>query len=210
MSVIEGVLLEERDRNLMMQNQYLQEISTLPKGSIVKKSNKSGVYYYLAYRKGNKVVSDYLGKDAQKVQEIQQNIDKRKYLEASVKNLKNELKLIAKVAKSEETEVRKVPEKPYTIAELQRLIKPVAVRYGVRRVLLFGSYARGEATLHSDIDLRIDNGAIKDYFELSGFQQELEAILSGAVDVLTTGSLEDKFLSRIADEEVILYEQSQH
>ena len=103
-----------------------------------------------------------------------------------------------------------MPEKPYTITELQRLIQPVATRYGVERVLLFGSYARGEAKSNSDIDLRIDNGAIKDYFELSGFQQELETILSGTVDVLTTGSLEDKFLSRIAAEEVVLYEQSRH
>ena len=101
-------------------------------------------------------------------------------------------------------------EKPYTIAELQSLIHPVAERYGVARVLLFGSYARGDAELGSDIDLRIDNGAIKDYFELSGFHQELEDALSGTVDVLTTGSLEEKFLSRIAKEEVLLYEQPQH
>ena len=99
MSVIEGVLREERERNLMMQNQYLQEISALPKGSIVKKSNKSGDYYYLAYRNGSRVISDYLGKDAEKAQEVQQSIDKRKHLEGLVKNLKSELKLISKVVK---------------------------------------------------------------------------------------------------------------
>ena len=99
MSVIKGVLLEERERNLMMQNQYLREISALPKGCIVKKSNKSGDYYYLAYREGSRVVSDYLGKDAEKAREAQQNINKRKHLEGLVKNLKRELKLIAKVVK---------------------------------------------------------------------------------------------------------------
>ena len=46
-----------------------------------------------------------------------------------------------------------MPEKPYTITELQRLIKLVAARYGVERVLLFGSYARGEAKPSSDIDI---------------------------------------------------------
>jgi hypothetical protein len=99
MSVIEGVLREERERNIMMQNQYLQEISALPKGSIVRKSRRSGDYYYLAYRVGSKVVNDYLGKDAGKVQEIQQSIDKRKHLERVVKNLKCELKLISKVVR---------------------------------------------------------------------------------------------------------------
>ena len=83
----------------MMQKQYLQEISALPKGSIVIKRKKSGEYYYLAYRNGSRVVSDYLGKDAERAQEIRQKIDKRKYLEALVKNLKSELKLIAKVLK---------------------------------------------------------------------------------------------------------------
>ena len=99
---------------------------------------------------------------------------------------------------------------PYTVTELRNLISPVAARYGVERVLLFGSYARGDAKPGSDIDLRIDSGDIKDYFELSGFYQELEAVLSEPVDVLTTGSLEEEFLLRIADEEVILYEFTQH
>ena len=99
MSVIEGVLLEEKERNLMMQNQYLQEISSLPKGSIVKKSKKSGDYYYLTYRNGGRVVSDYLGKDVEKANKIQQDINKRKYLEVLIKNLKSELKLINKVVK---------------------------------------------------------------------------------------------------------------
>ncbi len=99
MSVIEGMLREEKERNLMMQNQYLHEISALPKGSIVKKSKKSGNYYYLVYRDGNKVISDYLGKDINKVRDVQNDIDKRRHLQWLVKNLKNELKLIAKVVK---------------------------------------------------------------------------------------------------------------
>jgi predicted nucleotidyltransferase len=100
--------------------------------------------------------------------------------------------------------------KTYTITEIKHLIYPIAQRYGVERVLLFGSYARGVPTPDSDIDLRIDRGAIQDYFELSGFHQEIEEALATSVDVLTTGSLEDKFLLRIADEEVVLYEQPQH
>jgi len=98
-------------------------------------------------------------------------------------------------------------QEPYTIAEIQNCILPIAQRYGVKRVSLFGSYARGDAKPDSDIDLRIDNGAIRDYFELAGFHQEIEAVLAVAVDVLTTGSLDDRFLARISKEEVIIYEQ---
>ena len=41
----------------------------------------------------------------------------------------------------------------YTIDEISRRIQPVASAYGLRAVYLFGSYARGEATENSDIDL---------------------------------------------------------
>ena len=34
----------------------------------------------------------------------------------------------------------------YTIEEIRRRIAPVAVRYHLKAVYLFGSYARGEAT----------------------------------------------------------------
>ena len=101
-------------------------------------------------------------------------------------------------------------DRPYTITDIQNLIQPIAVRYGVERVLLFGSYVRGEAKPGSDIDLRIDSGAIQDYFVLAGFHREIEEVLKMSVDVLTTGSLEDKFLSRIANEEVVLYERPRH
>ena len=99
MTVIEGVLLEERERNLSMQKTYLQEISALPKGSVVKKSRRSGEYYYLTHRNGNKVVSDYLGTDIEKVNQIKQSVAKRKRLENVVKRLKKELKQITKVVR---------------------------------------------------------------------------------------------------------------
>jgi predicted nucleotidyltransferase len=100
-----------------------------------------------------------------------------------------------------------MPKRVYSIPEIQRLVKPVAERYGVERVCLFGSYARGEATPKSDIDLRIDSGAISDYFALAGFHRELQKDISTSVDVLTTGSLSTDFLRRIQGEEVVLYER---
>jgi len=42
-------------------------------------------------------------------------------------------------------------------------------------------------------------------FALCGFYTEVEEALNRKVDVLTTGSLEDKFLEEIKKEEVMLY-----
>ncbi|MDD2402342.1 MAG: nucleotidyltransferase domain-containing protein [Clostridia bacterium] len=95
--------------------------------------------------------------------------------------------------------------KNYTIEEIKSIIKPIAQKYGVARVYLFGSYARGEATENSDVDLRVDKGALKGMFALCGLYTEIEEALQMKVDVLTTGSLEDDFLRNIQKEEVILY-----
>ena len=38
----------------------------------------------------------------------------------------------------------------YTIEEIKDKVTPIAQKYGVKRISLFGSYARGEATENSD------------------------------------------------------------
>lgn len=48
--------------------------------------------------------------------------------------------------------------KVYTVAELQRVLDPVFARFGVKRAVLFGSYAKGQAGEGSDVDLLVDSG----------------------------------------------------
>ena len=49
----------------------------------------------------------------------------------------------------------------YTVAEIKEIVSALAAQYGADRIYLFGSYARGDADKDSDIDLRIDKGAIR-------------------------------------------------
>lgn len=46
----------------------------------------------------------------------------------------------------------------YTLPEIQSLLAPVFARHGVRRAVLFGSYAKGSATERSDVDILVDSG----------------------------------------------------
>ena len=48
--------------------------------------------------------------------------------------------------------------KIYTLAELQSTLDPVFRQYGVKKAVLFGSYAKGKATEGSDVDLYVDSG----------------------------------------------------
>ena len=94
----------------------------------------------------------------------------------------------------------------YSIDEMKRIISPIAEKYGVDRIFLFGSRARGDNTAQSDIDLRVDRGKAKG-FALGGLYEDLTEALQSDLDLLTTGSLEEDFLQRIKPEEVLLYEQ---
>ncbi len=76
--------------------------------------------------------------------------------------------------------------KIYTIDEIAEMIRPIAERYGVASVILFGSYARGDADSSSDIDLYVEPGAISDLIELSGFRLDIIDALCKEVDVVTT------------------------
>lgn len=96
----------------------------------------------------------------------------------------------------------------YSIEEIKNRISPIAMRYGVERVYLFGSYAKGCATVKSDIDLRIDKGALKGLFALSGMRLDICDVFSKDVDLLTTNSLDEKFRNRIREDEVLIYERA--
>ncbi|MGE5612886.1 MAG: nucleotidyltransferase family protein [Bacillota bacterium] len=99
-----------------------------------------------------------------------------------------------------------MPVKKYTIEDIKTIVEPIARKYGVKRVYLFGSYARGDVNENSDVDLRIDKGTLKGMFALCGLYTEIEEALQTKVDILTTGSLDDDFLRKIQKEEVLLYE----
>jgi hypothetical protein len=100
-----------------------------------------------------------------------------------------------------------MPDHIYSINEIKSIVETIGKQYGVGRVLLFGSYARGEAKLNSDIDLLIERGNIRGLFQLSGFLLDLEERFRTRVDVLTIDSLDEEFLRRIEKEEIVIYEQ---
>jgi predicted nucleotidyltransferase len=95
----------------------------------------------------------------------------------------------------------------YTLNEIERKVGPIASAYGVGSLSVFGSYAQGTATSHSDIDFRIiDDGNLRGLIKLAGFCRELEDSLKVPVDVLTNDVLSPDFLERIKNEEIVVYE----
>lgn len=96
---------------------------------------------------------------------------------------------------------------PYTIDEIRQRTAPLAKQYGISRMSLFGSYARGEANDESDVDLVIDRGRLRGLIQYFSFVHDLEENLNCHVDVVTTGIQDRAFLARITGEGVLLYEE---
>jgi len=95
-----------------------------------------------------------------------------------------------------------------TIEEIRRAVAPICERYGVERLSLFGSYARGEADELSDVDLIVDKYDEKKLkgFEWGGLYADIQEALGVEIDLLSRDGTRQKFLNKIAKDEVLLYE----
>ena len=93
----------------------------------------------------------------------------------------------------------------YSVDEIKAIVSALARQYGAGRIYLFGSYARGDASADSDIDLRIDKGDIRG-LQLGGLAADLEDAFGLPIDLVPTGSLDKNFLESISADEVLLYE----
>jgi len=104
----------------------------------------------------------------------------------------------------------------YTIEEIQRIIRPLAEKYKLPAVYLFGSYARGTATEQSDVDLLVDTTGtgLKSLMSLGALYCELEEALNKPIDLITVSSLQQRaqmpseqdFRETILSERVKLYD----
>jgi uncharacterized protein len=74
--------------------------------------------------------------------------------------------------------------------ETLRAARPLLDRYGVARIGVFGSVARGDAGPDSDVDLLVEfDPARVPGWEFFGLAEELGAVLKRPVDVVTAKSL---------------------
>lgn len=95
----------------------------------------------------------------------------------------------------------------YTLQEITDIVAPIAKTYGVSKVGLFGSYARGEANENSDIDIYIEKGKLKSLIQYFSLVDDLEKSLGCHVDVVTTNVQDKEFIENIMREGIMLYEE---
>ena len=107
--------------------------------------------------------------------------------------------------------------KVYTIEEIAAAVKPVAEKYGIEKVWLFGSYARGEATEDSDVDMLISYKKLKGMFALGGVYADIEDAFRKSVDIVSERALTANYatahskelLASVREEGIQIYGEKQ-
>jgi predicted nucleotidyltransferase len=96
-----------------------------------------------------------------------------------------------------------------TIDEIKNIVTPIVSPYPINRVILFGSYARGEASTQSDVDLIIDSEGRLSAFDYFGVIGMIVKKMPTKVDVLELREIntQSTMYNNINKEGVVIYER---
>ena len=90
------------------------------------------------------------------------------------------INLVVKYHKKEGEIVKK---EILTLEQITEIVKPIALKYQVESIYLFGSYARGEATEDSDLDFLVFGGELFKKTLIFALAEELREAFEKSVDV---------------------------
>ena len=77
----------------------------------------------------------------------------------------------------------------YSIEEIKQIAIPIVSEYGIARLGIFGSYARGEANEDSDLDFIMDTDGLIGMIQYNAIIRKLEEEFGCHVDIITTGCI---------------------
>jgi predicted nucleotidyltransferase len=104
----------------------------------------------------------------------------------------------------------------YTIEQIKELAEPIAQKYKLKALWVFGSYARGEATDDSDVDFLVDDpdSNLPSFYDLFDLSDELQNKFNKEIDLISTDALFNPRMEKYApdlidivvNERILLYE----
>jgi len=96
-----------------------------------------------------------------------------------------------------------------TLEQLKKLIFPIASELELERVIVFGSYARGEQGEYSDVDLVIDSGGKLRGGHLFGAIYKIDKLIPLRTDIFEISEVKkpSQTYTAIINEGVTIYER---
>ena len=90
--------------------------------------------------------------------------------------------------------------------ELKKKIISILVKNGIKRILVFGSYARNEATSGSDLDLIVEFPEGTSLFDHVDIERELSESLNMKVDLISQNGISPYIKDQIMKEAIVIFE----
>lgn len=109
--------------------------------------------------------------------------------------------------------------KIYTLKEIEKMSKDIFKRFEIERAYIFGSYAREEAKVNSDIDIMIKTSDTFSFLQLSSMANILMIAFRKEIDIITEETytedikydkedkriLKERFYNKVKEEMVKIY-----
>lgn len=89
--------------------------------------------------------------------------------------------------------------------EIKEKIISILVKHGIKRILVFGSYARNEATPKSDLDLIVDFPEGTSLLDHVGIEIELSEALNMKIDLLSQNGISPYIKDHVLKEAIVIY-----
>ncbi|MCR5109010.1 MAG: hypothetical protein K6B28_12720 [Lachnospiraceae bacterium] len=87
-NMLKDAIRQDRRRVEYMLDSYKNELKKLPKGTISEKHVGNKTYYYLKYRSGSKVISDYINRD--ELSDVLEIVERKQHIKTMIRFLKTE------------------------------------------------------------------------------------------------------------------------
>lgn len=95
MNMLTWTIMKEKERIDFMLSEYYGMLAALPKGSISKRQSNGRTYFYLKYRDGSRVVTEYVKK--KDLDALMEQLDRREHIETLLRSLKDEQAMAEKI-----------------------------------------------------------------------------------------------------------------
>ncbi|MEE9376762.1 MAG: nucleotidyltransferase family protein [Candidatus Lokiarchaeia archaeon] len=90
--------------------------------------------------------------------------------------------------------------------EIKKKIISILVKHGIKKILVFGSYARNEATPKSDLDLIVEFPEGTSLLDHVGIEIELSEALNMKIDLLSRNGISPYIKDKVLKESIVIYE----
>ena len=91
-----------------------------------------------------------------------------------------------------------------SIQEIKEKITPILQRYGIKKAAIFGSLAKGEAKISSDIDILVEIKSEMSLLDFIGIKIELEEALKMKVDLVEYETIKPFIRGKILSKQVAI------